>query len=126
MARCRNSTTASLGHLSRATYAYGAALTAFSIANDAIQSPDEIREDGIDVIQPSQHRYDVGAGICVFLGQDRGEECCESLCDTVRDVVMYNRSECAPREHGSRPLHPLSSRTEPPGQIAAVSAVVGL
>lgn len=53
--------------------------TRFSIADSNVKCGNEFCKDGIDLIKASQNSDYVGAGIRVFLGQDRGKECRQGL-----------------------------------------------
>lgn len=45
------------------------ALTAPAMAHHRVQRSDEVGHDGVGVVQPREHRDDVGAGIGVLLGE---------------------------------------------------------
>lgn len=44
-----------------------------------VQRANKARKDRIDVIETGEYRYDIGAGVCVLLGEDGGEKGVQGL-----------------------------------------------
>ena len=49
-------------------------LTSATIADNAVQHGDKIRDDMVDFIESREHGDDVGTGICISLFQNAGQK----------------------------------------------------